>query len=82
MKEELFEEYFKDQISIRDKELDKFRPFTSAYEMKKEIQRLNNIINELEKYVIENSFGSPLHNTNVIEASKVLDKIKKLKEKE
>lgn len=48
-------------------------------ELKKEIERLNNIINELEKYVIENSFGSPLHNTCVIELSKVLDKIKELK---
>lgn len=60
MKEELFEEYLKDQIRIRDKELDKFRPFKSAYEMKKEIERLNNIINEIEKYCNELIIYKPI----------------------
>jgi 3-phosphoglycerate kinase len=46
---------------------------------KEEIERLNNNWNELEDYVIENSFGSPIHNTSVIELSKLLDKIKELK---
>jgi hypothetical protein len=32
------------EIEALNKELDKFRPFTSAYEMKKEIERLNKII--------------------------------------
>ena len=39
-------EYKKEIIKEYEKELDKFRPFTGAYEMKKEIERLNNIINE------------------------------------
>ena len=44
------DDYF-EIIKEQNKELAKFRPFKSAYEMKKEIERLNNIINELEKYI-------------------------------
>ena len=36
-------------IKEQNKELAKFRPFKSAYEMKKEIERLNNIIEKLEQ---------------------------------
>lgn len=46
-----------------------------------EIERLNNIINELEDYIIEHSFGSHLHNGTIINAGELLDKIKELKEK-
>ena len=49
--EELYREnlYFvyEDKCRELEKELDKFRPFTSAYEMKKEIERLNNKINSI-----------------------------------
>ena len=46
----------------------------------KEIERLNNIINELENYIVENSFGNPANNCCVIETYKILDKLQKLKE--
>ena len=53
------------------------KPFLE--EKDKEIERLNNIINKLENYIIENSFGSPLHNCSVIETYKILDKLQELK---
>lgn len=94
--------YQNDIIKELNKELAKFRPFKSAYEMKKEIERLkkreqecidhylvqckyasemeakyitaNNIINELEKYLIEQvekSYSNDYDN--------VLDKLDELK---
>ena len=48
-------------------------------EIDKEIKRLNNIINELESYIIEKSFGSPANNCSVIETYKILDKLHELK---
>jgi hypothetical protein len=42
------DDYF-EIIKEQNKELAKFRPFKSAYEMKKEIERLNNIIKRLEE---------------------------------
>ncbi len=53
------------------------KPFLE--EKDKEIERLNNIINELENYIIENSFGSPVNNCSVIETYKILNKLQKLK---
>ena len=41
-------------INEQEKELDKFRPFTSAYEMKKEIKRLNKMLEK--KFMEENPF--------------------------
>lgn len=40
-------------IKEQNKELAKFRPFTSAYEMKKEIERLNKQIEEYQKALDE-----------------------------
>jgi chromosome segregation ATPase len=55
--EELYREnlYFvyEDKCRELEKELDKFRPFTSAYEMKKEIERLNKQIEEYQKALDE-----------------------------
>ena len=48
-------------------------------EKDKEIERLNNIINELENYIVENSFGNPANNCCVIETYKILDKLQELK---
>ena len=49
------------------------------YEKDKEIERLNNIINELEKYLKENSKQSELFECDRYYKS-ILDKLKKLKE--
>lgn len=49
-------------------------------EQDKEIKKLNNIINELENYIVENSFGNPANNCCVIETYKILDKLQELKE--
>ena len=54
------------------------KPFLE--EKDKEIERLNNIINELENYIVENSFGNPANNCCVIETYKILDKLQELKE--
>ena len=51
-------EFFDFQLKKKDIELDKFRPFTSAYEMKKEIKRLNNIFNQIEEYISSLELGS------------------------
>ena len=42
-----------EDIRELNKELDKFRPFKSAYEMKKEIERLNNIVNECSNDILK-----------------------------
>ena len=46
------DDYF-EIIKEQNKELAKFRPFASAYEMKKEIEKLNNIIKEVREYIEE-----------------------------
>ena len=43
-------DYFEIIKEQNKEQLAKFRPFKSAYEMKKEIERLNNIINEVVDY--------------------------------
>ena len=42
-----------EDIRELNKELAKFRPFKSAYEMKKEIERLNNIVNECSNDILK-----------------------------
>ena len=50
-------------------------------EMKKEIERLNNIINELEKWVKENSiYYNTSDGCQWVDQFKVLDKLKELRE--
>ena len=70
------DDYF-EIIKEQNKELAKFRPFKSAYEMKQEIERLNNIINELEKYI-----GIKMNSFGVCNASDIYYKLQKLKHKE
>ena len=53
--------------------------FKEIIKLRDENKRLNNIINELEKNIIENSFGSPANNCSVIETYKILDKLQELK---
>lgn len=50
------DDYF-EIIKEQNKELAKFRPFRSAYEMKKEIDRLNNIINNAIKGIEDYYYG-------------------------
>lgn len=80
--EELYREHlyfvYEDKCRELEKELDKFRPFKSAYEMKKEIKRLNNIINELEKYINEEYIYDEL-GMKIFDASKLQDKLQELK---
>ena len=45
----------------------------------KEIDRLNNIINELEKWIKENNLGE-YRTENVVNTDELLDKLKALKE--
>ena len=45
----------------------------------KEIDRLNNIINELEKWIKENNLGE-YRTENVVDTDELLDKLKTLKE--
>ena len=45
----------------------------------KEIDRLNNIINELEKWIKENNLGE-YRTENVVDTDELLDKLKALKE--
>lgn len=45
----------------------------------KEIDRLNNIINELEKWIKENNLGK-YRTENVVDTDELLDKLKALKE--
>ena len=61
---------------------------TKAYKLEKEIKRLNNIINELEKELQEGSFDVYFCSTNaqktfksneIIIKSLILDKLKELK---
>ena len=47
---------------------------------KAEIDRLNNIIKELEKWIKENNLGK-YRTENVVDTDELLDKIKALKEK-
>jgi len=46
------DDYF-EIIKEQNKELAKFRPFKSAYEMKKEIERLNNQLQQKENIIKE-----------------------------
>ena len=45
----------------------------------KEIDKLNNIINELEKWIKENNLGK-YRTENVVNTDELLDKLKELKE--
>ena len=74
------DDYF-EIIKEQNKELAKFRPFKSAYEMKQEIERLNNIINELKEY-IHNELVLDFYNDNMpceLIINKMENMIKKLK---
>ena len=48
-------------------------------EEEKEIDRLNNIINGLEKWIKENNLGK-YRTENVVDTDELLDKLKELKE--
>ena len=48
-------------------------------EKDKEIDRLNNIIDELEKWIKENNLGK-YRTENVVDTDELLDKLKELKE--
>ena len=48
-------------------------------EYKKETDRLNNIINKLEKWIKENNLGK-YRTENVVDTDELLDKLKELKE--
>lgn len=57
------DDYF-EIIKEQNKELAKFRPFRSAYEMKKEIDRLNNIIDRAIEYLKDNACYNDMGNFN------------------
>ena len=62
------------------KELDKFRPFTSAYEMKKEIERLNNNWDIFEQWIEkERDKWEKYHPDCFVYYQSILDKMKELK---
>ena len=48
-------------------------------DLQEEIARLNNIINELEKWIKENDLGQ-FRNENVVDTDELLYKLKELKE--
>lgn len=50
-----------------------------ADEIIKELERLNNIIDELEKWIKENNLGE-YRTENVVDTDELLDKLKELKE--
>ena len=60
------------------RELDKFRPFSCSYNMIREIKRLNNIINELEKYINEKYIYDDI-GMKIFDASTLQDKLQELK---
>lgn len=71
----------KEIIDITSKEnnilirtINNFGKIPETSELLDEIDRLNNIIDELEKYIIENKQGY------IIRSDKLLDKLKELKE--
>jgi len=75
------DDYF-EIIKEQNKELAKFRPFTSAYEMKKEIERLHSIVKEVRETLnTQLAFTSSYQLNyqsamNIIEEAKgILDKV-------
>ena len=69
-----FNEYSTDYTKTRCKELEK-----TVENTLNEIDRLNNIIDELEKWIKENNLGK-YRTENVVDIDELLDKLKALKE--
>ena len=69
-----FNEYSTDYTKTRCKELEK-----TVENTLNEIDRLNNIIDELEKWIKENNVGK-YRTENVVDIDELLDKLKALKE--
>ena len=72
------DDYF-EIIKEQNKELAKFRPFKSAYEMKKEIERLHSIIKEVRErisklYENANKYGATHDKLIFYELLEILDK--------
>lgn len=74
------DDYF-EIIKEQNKELAKFRPFKSAYEMKEEIKRLNNIINEVRE-LLTKDYEITINNFVADNPRYLLDKFEEILDKE
>lgn len=74
--ENMSNEEIKEQLEWSDHHEFSYNYAIWAFE---EINRLNNIINELEKWIKENNLGK-YRTENVVDTDELLDKLKELKE--